>query len=353
MRTLSLLALLLVVSRAGIGQTESNVAQGLPSDPQALLAAAAPSYDFSDAALKPWHFKASYQLYDEKGNASEQGPYEYWWASPKVDRSTWTRGSSAHPDWHTAEGKHAYQAAGERLNFFEYKLEAAFLSPLPSAGDLDPARIRLIRQDTPVGSTKLPCIMAVPLMPLHGETQEVPLGLFPTYCFDPKTPVLRISYSLGNLTTEFSQIVKVQGKYLAKEILLFDGKRKILSATIDSVSGMTAADPALTPPADVTVSDLKKVNIAGGVAQGFLVKKLVPYYPQDAKAAHVSGVVTLQATIGMDGGIHDLRVISTPWPSLAASALSAVSHWEYRPYLLNGEPVEVHTTVNVVFALSN
>jgi protein TonB len=82
-----------------------------------------------------------------------------------------------------------------------------------------------------------------------------------------------------------------------------------------------------------------------------LVKKQVPIYPQDAKDAHVSGTVVLQATIGSDGRIHDLRVVSAPWPSLAASSLWAVLHWEYKPYMLNGEPVEVQTTVNVIYTL--
>jgi protein TonB len=93
------------------------------------------------------------------------------------------------------------------------------------------------------------------------------------------------------------------------------------------------------------------VNLAAGVAVGLLVKKEAPVYPQDAKDAHISGTVVLQATIGLDGGIHDLHVVSTPWPSLAASALWSVSHWEYRPYLLDGEPVEVETTINVIYTL--
>ncbi len=61
--------------------------------------------------------------------------------------------------------------------------------------------------------------------------------------------------------------------------------------------------------------------------------------------------MVLQATIGTDGGIHNLHVLSSPSPLLAVSALWAVSHWEYKPYLLNGEPVEVETTVNVIYSL--
>ena len=75
-----------------------------------------------------------------------------------------------------------------------------------------------------------------------------------------------------------------------------------------------------------------------------------PTYPAIAKAARISGTVVLQATISKTGAIENLRVISGP-PMLQAGALSAVKTWRYRPYLLNGEPVEVETTVNVVFNL--
>jgi TonB family protein len=180
---------------------------------------------------------------------------------------------------------------------------------------------------------------------------SVPLGLFPTYCFDAQLPLLRISYSFGTVTTEFNHVVTMQNRYLPREILMFEGKRKILSATVDMIGGLNPSDTALVPSADALIAKLGTVQIAGGVAQGFLLKKQTPFYPQDAKSAHVSGTVVLQATIGMDGGIHELRVVSAPWPSLAAAALWAVSQWEYRPYLLDGAPVEVRTTVNVVFTL--
>jgi len=94
----------------------------------------------------------------------------------------------------------------------------------------------------------------------------------------------------------------------------------------------------------------KKVNISGGVAQGMLLQKTVPMYPPIAKAARVSGTVVLQATISKTGTIENLHVISGP-AMLQQSAMDAVRSWRYRPYLLNGDPVEVETTVNVVFTL--
>jgi protein TonB len=74
-------------------------------------------------------------------------------------------------------------------------------------------------------------------------------------------------------------------------------------------------------------------------------------YPPIAKAAQISGTVVLEATISTEGAIENLRVVSGP-AMLQQSALNAVKQWRYRPYLLNNTPVEVETTVNVVFSLN-
>jgi protein TonB len=94
----------------------------------------------------------------------------------------------------------------------------------------------------------------------------------------------------------------------------------------------------------------KKINISAGVAVGMLIQKVQPVYPPIAKAARVSGTVVLQATISKNGTIENLRVISGP-AMLQQAAQDAVRQWRYRPYLLNNEPVEVDTTVNVIFTL--
>ena len=79
-------------------------------------------------------------------------------------------------------------------------------------------------------------------------------------------------------------------------------------------------------------------------------QKTQPVYPPIAKAARVSGTVVLQATISKTGTIENLHVVSGP-AMLQQAALDAVKSWRYRPYLLNSEPVEVETTVNVIFTL--
>jgi len=107
-------------------------------------------------------------------------------------------------------------------------------------------------------------------------------------------------------------------------------------------SGQTAPKVQKAPPV--------KVNISAGVAVGMLLQKTQPVYPPIAKAARVSGTVVIQATISKTGSIEGLKVISGP-AMLQQAAIDAVRTWRYRPYLLNNEPVEVETTVNVIFTL--
>ena len=81
-----------------------------------------------------------------------------------------------------------------------------------------------------------------------------------------------------------------------------------------------------------------------------IIRQVTPIYPPIAKTAHISGTVVLHAIIAKDGTIQELTYISGP-PLLMRNAMDAVRQWRYNPTLLNGEPVEVDTTISVVFTL--
>jgi protein TonB len=107
-----------------------------------------------------------------------------------------------------------------------------------------------------------------------------------------------------------------------------------------------------TGPAPVKPPTPRTLSISSRLMAGNLLDKTVPQYPTIAKETHIQGTVVLQATIAKDGTIQNLRVINGP-PMLQQAAIDAVRSWRYKPYLLNGEPVEVETTINVVFNLGN
>lgn len=92
----------------------------------------------------------------------------------------------------------------------------------------------------------------------------------------------------------------------------------------------------------------QRVRVSQGVMQALLLSKVEPNYPPLARRAHIQGAVILQATIRKDGTIKDLRAV-TGHPMLTPAAVDAVRHWRYKPYYLNGEPVEVETQITVNF----
>jgi protein TonB len=112
------------------------------------------------------------------------------------------------------------------------------------------------------------------------------------------------------------------------------------------IGGIISSTPVAVPRAMP-----QRVRVSQGVTQGLLIRKVQPTYPPLARQARIQGSVLLQAEISKEGTIENLRLISGH-PMLAPAAIEAVKQWRYRPYILNGEPVEVETQITVNFTLS-
>jgi periplasmic protein TonB len=122
------------------------------------------------------------------------------------------------------------------------------------------------------------------------------------------------------------------------------------TASADGLGGGNANVSMFSGHGQPTVKVSRPVAISSGVATGMLIQRTPPDYPPLAKTAHVAGTVELHATISTNGTIKDLHAVSGP-VMLRQAALDAVRNWRYKPYKLNDQPVEVETTINVVFTL--
>jgi len=118
--------------------------------------------------------------------------------------------------------------------------------------------------------------------------------------------------------------------------------------SMGGVIGSVLSSVSVAPPKMATPT---RVRVSSGVSNGLLIRKVNPVYPPLARQARISGTVLLQAQISKDGSIENLQLISGH-PMLAPAAIEAVKQWKYKPYLLNGEPVEVDTQVQVNFTLA-
>jgi periplasmic protein TonB len=105
------------------------------------------------------------------------------------------------------------------------------------------------------------------------------------------------------------------------------------------VCAQAQTDPAAKP---------KKLRVSSGVAEGLKTRNVNPKYPREAIEQGIQGDVILQATIDTKGNLTNVKVAQGD-PILAKAAVEAVQQWRYRPYVLNGEPVEVETTIKIQF----
>lgn len=105
------------------------------------------------------------------------------------------------------------------------------------------------------------------------------------------------------------------------------------------------------PPPLPSTKRPTRIRVSARVAEGILAQTVKPIYPDEAKKNHVQGMVVLKALLSQSGDVKDLTLISGD-PLLAPAAIEAVKQWKYRPYLLNGQPIEVETQILVKFQLS-
>jgi len=117
-----------------------------------------------------------------------------------------------------------------------------------------------------------------------------------------------------------------------------------------SFGGVMAGRTAGAPPSTPVLSPSGRMRVSGGVMAGLIETKKTPVYPADAKAAHITGAVVLSGVVDTHGKVTELNVVNGP-EMLRQAAIDAVSQWTYKPYLLNGKPVEVITTMTVHFML--
>jgi protein TonB len=113
-----------------------------------------------------------------------------------------------------------------------------------------------------------------------------------------------------------------------------------------NLAGIVGAVPVALP----TVAGPTRVTISQGISQGMLIHQVNPVYPAMAKQARIQGEVLVHALINKQGEVDEVKLVSGP-SLLVRSALTAVKQWRYRPYLLNGQAVEVETLITIKFRL--
>jgi TonB family protein len=161
----------------------------------------------------------------------------------------------------------------------------------------------------------------------------------------------RILHAIGILDANIFERRVMQ---LTRKRLELKGAQRFAIAAACSLVAVVTCTSALALRMDVNAPPSQKappksLNVKADAMT--VINKVPPVYPEQAKKDRVTGSVVLAATIGKDGTVEQLRVVSGPSP-LQRAALDAVKQWTYKPFLLNGDPIEVKTNIKIVFTLS-
>jgi TonB family protein len=305
-------------------------------DPNELMLLAAKVNGLTADNVRPWHLKATYKLLDEKGNTTGQGVYEEFWVSPTKFKRTFTDSTFTVTDYGTEKG---VLRSGKQSGppYLVSEVRRKFVEPMQSLEVVGIESYDLVQRGA--GKTTLACLSMK-------DASGARFG--PTWCLDSDRPILRISATPQGFQMLRSSVVSFQGRFIAKDFALNQSGKAVLSAHLDSIEPILAIDDALfLAPGDASPATPEGFP-PSAVTEGFVIAKVEPSYPDIAKGNFAKGTVVLKAIVGRDGHLRNLAVASGP-KLLQQAALDAAKKWVYRPYLLNNDPVEVMSTINIKF----
>lgn len=297
-----------------------------------------------DAIEQPaWHLKLDVTVFDDKGKNPSQGTVEVWHRGTD-ERIMYSFGEASTTTL-KHDGKTFYDRSGTVPPFEEAEVLRQVLHPGPQPGELEDAVPEARKQK--FGKTELTCVMLT--QPIKGAG-EIPLGLFPTYCVDGNGAI-RFSYDFGGEEVFLNRMGTFLGHQVSLDVAI---RRREVELTSAKVAALATYSPDVDEfaPGPKMIEVGANAEISGSVIAGNRVSFVQPLYPETAKMKHESGRVILRAIIGRDGRVHSLRPMSATNPDFVIAAIAAVRQWTYRPYLLNGEPTEVDTTITVNFVLN-
>jgi TonB family protein len=294
--------------------------------------------------LMPWHLKMTVQIFDEKGKPADEGTIEEWWGSPELDSREFKTKSYSATEIRKGGKLYRTRGAGSPPYLLEL-LRSEVVHPISKSEDISISTPELRKEH--FGKVILDCIMLSQPMK---QVAFAPLGLFPTFCFDPDKDVLRASFEFGGQLILRNSIASFQGKAVATSLVANASGVEAAAGQVVALRG-EAKPNGDTVPEDVILQGSGVAGVNAGTMAGSLISRTDPIYPVAAKSRRATGAVVLRAVIGTDGHIHSLKLVSTPDPDLAIAAIAAVRRWTYKPYMLNGQPTDVDTTITVNFAM--
>ena len=353
----------------GASQQSSQTLNPPSPAPRDVLLAAANANGLARPTLTPWHIKISFESLDGHGHALSQGTFEEFWAGPGRYKRIFATNNFNQVEYLTGAGVRRIGSPDGAPSELMMIVDQ-FLHPI--ALDQDSIDAASLQMTTPsVGETKLACVTVSPhrsttapltaLQALQARLTKEAVSN-ETYCMDENAPVLRLQLSTGG-TSKFARnsVIRFQDCYLPQTVEEYEGSspapKPTLTAKLEKIESITSTDDAqFRPPASATPPP-NVIALTERETKPQLLHHPFPEYdfryPGENRSVHMAAIVVISLQVQTDGRVSNLRVERTGGPpALQQASLDAVRNWTYKPFIRNGEPVEVNTTVTLVYSLT-
>ena len=334
-----LTTLLLLFSASIKAETPAN--SPAPTTPAEYFQLARQQSDIHQPGAKPFHLTATFTSTDEKGKV-RTGQYSELW----IAKDRWRREISI-GDYReasaTVSGSYYHFASSPQMDPAAADVLENVTPALPDATDTESINKEWSLKTEKLGGVELIRVARI----LHFKDRgDQPVS---AYFFTPQVGYIRGEQSLIQ-SAYYNSIRSGLGRIVPFNVTLkFEGKHSTdVKITGFSDPGNPADDAFVIPDAtksDASTDPHKTLNTE--MIQGLIVKKVQPIYPEGARQAHESGDVILHVTIGRDGHIRDIQIAKATRLDFAASAITAIRDYIYKPFMLNGAPVSVDGTITV------
>jgi len=317
-------------------------------DPAKLLAFATAHNGAGEVPGDGWHIKATFDIQTAKvGEQFVAGTYEETWYAPQNYKRTYTYKGVTHTDIATPDG--LYREGDQAWPTPEEEhLRTLLVNPLSSASPTD-TTLRV--KSANFGKIDLPCLYELHAMPvgLKKKDEDKFVDGSPHMCFEPNAPILRFLAGIGGSDiVEMSKITNLHGHLVAQEIVVGSGESTKLKVHVLEASALPSPDGPMRPPADATKLT-SPVTVAWETMSEYrLPDPAEPQYPAGAAQEHSEGDVDVALVIAPDGTVTSAKVVDGI-QLLRDAAVAFLRASKFKPFLLSGTPVEVHTTARISF----
>ncbi len=302
-----LLSLCLYASPAS---SQASPVPAMPSDAKALMQLAPQVNGLDAPGMKPWHVKVSYQTFDNKGKAKDQGTFEEWWAAPDQDKRAYESSTFKSTEFVTKTGTYR-SGSSIAPPLADYLVRGRLINPLPDLKEIVAAELR--ERDNLPSERGMHCVeLAQP-----GQVQSsAKAGLFPTYCFDADKPILRFSRSNDLLDTAYQQIGLLDGHYLGTEFTIYFGGKPFLTAHLIQANMLGRIEEAEFQPTEKTVKidSGEPVKAEGQSLTGAQLASDALSHAKPDQQTRIDGTVLAKILIGEDGSVREMKLESASYP---------------------------------------